>query len=240
MLRYGSRRSCSSCSAPSGTRCCRRAWLAAIGKTMEQITPSRVASPLPVRDRVRRDPRHVLRAVVADRAAAGDDVRRRHATRRRGRRRLHLRANLALNYGFEWRSGHAVADQRASTRSSGSPLPGAIIGGWKRRAYGRQSEAQADDTSTSDATLTARLGACYTGAVHDVLRMMGHDASCCRRRSSRSRPGREARRSRVDGLRPHRPHEVASRVPARLVHAAVEGAARATSSCASRTTTRSR
>ena len=26
-----------------------------------------------------------------------------------------------------------------------------------------------------DATLAARLGACYTGAVHDVLRMMGHD-----------------------------------------------------------------
>ena len=25
------------------------------------------------------------------------------------------------------------------------------------------------------ATLTKRLGACYTGAVHDVLRMMGHD-----------------------------------------------------------------
>ena len=25
------------------------------------------------------------------------------------------------------------------------------------------------------ATLTERLGACYTGAVHDVLRMMGHD-----------------------------------------------------------------
>ena len=26
-----------------------------------------------------------------------------------------------------------------------------------------------------DSTLTARLAACYTGAVHDVLRMMGHD-----------------------------------------------------------------
>jgi len=26
-----------------------------------------------------------------------------------------------------------------------------------------------------DASLTARLAACYTGAVHDVLRMMGHD-----------------------------------------------------------------
>ncbi len=27
----------------------------------------------------------------------------------------------------------------------------------------------------TDAALTARLAACYTGAVHDVLRMMGHD-----------------------------------------------------------------
>src|SRR4051812_20344947 len=30
-------------------------------------------------------------------------------------------------------------------------------------------------STTTDAALTARLAACYTGAVHDVLRMMGHD-----------------------------------------------------------------
>src|SRR6478672_326669 len=30
-------------------------------------------------------------------------------------------------------------------------------------------------TIDDDATLAARLGGCYTGAVHDVLRMMGHD-----------------------------------------------------------------
>ena len=30
-------------------------------------------------------------------------------------------------------------------------------------------------TSDDDAALTERLRACYTGAVHDVLRMMGHD-----------------------------------------------------------------
>jgi 4-hydroxy-4-methyl-2-oxoglutarate aldolase len=29
--------------------------------------------------------------------------------------------------------------------------------------------------STATASLTARLGACYTGAVHDVLRLMGHE-----------------------------------------------------------------
>src|SRR6476646_4909350 len=30
-------------------------------------------------------------------------------------------------------------------------------------------------TIDADATLAARLGGCYTGAVHDVLRMLGHD-----------------------------------------------------------------
>jgi hypothetical protein len=30
-------------------------------------------------------------------------------------------------------------------------------------------------TPQDAAALTARLRACYTGAVHDVLRMMGHD-----------------------------------------------------------------
>ena len=35
---------------------------------------------------------------------------------------------------------------------------------------------QASDHSVSAATLTERLGACYTGAVHDVLRSMGHEA----------------------------------------------------------------
>ena len=30
-------------------------------------------------------------------------------------------------------------------------------------------------TRTARPTLTERLAACYTGAVHDVLRMMGHD-----------------------------------------------------------------
>ena len=30
-------------------------------------------------------------------------------------------------------------------------------------------------TIVNDAALTERLRACYTGAVHDVLRMMGHD-----------------------------------------------------------------
>ena len=88
--------------------------------------------------------------------------------------------------------------------------------------------------------LTDRLAACYTGAVHDVLRMMGHENIVLPPAIKAIAPGTQARRAGVDGLRPHRPHEDAARDAARLVHAAREGAVAATWSSASRTTTRSR
>ena len=81
---------------------------------------------------------------------------------------------------------------------------------------------------------------CYTGAVHDVLRMMGHDNIVLPPDDQGDRAGHAARRAGVDGVGPHRPHEVAPRDASRLVHAARESARPATSSSASPTTTKSR
>ena len=90
------------------------------------------------------------------------------------------------------------------------------------------------------ADLTERLARCYTGAVHDVLRMMGHDNIVLPPAIKAIAPGTRLAGPGVDRLRPHRPHEVAPRDAARLVHAARAARRRATSSCASPTTTRSR
>ena len=55
--------------------------------------------------------------------------------------------------------------------------------------------------------LNERLAACYTGAVHDVLRMMGHERVVLPHDHQAARPDAQARRAGVDGLGPHRPHE---------------------------------
>ena len=69
-------------------------------------------------------------------------------------------ATLALNYGFEAR-GITLWLINAGYVVVGLVIAGAIIGGWRK---------QAKPTTDADATLTERLAACYTGAVHDVLR----------------------------------------------------------------------
>ena len=213
-------------------------WLAAIGKTMEQIDrrAGRLAAAL--RDRLRRDPGDVLRAVMADRAAAGDDARRGHAIRRRGCgrvRRRESRAELRLRVALR----DTVADQRRvrGRRPGALPGPSSAAGSAAREAVQADGNAM---TSTTTPHWLRGLRACYTGAVHDVLRMMGHDRIALPPAIKSIAAGVRLAGPGVDGRRPYRPHEDAPRMPARLVHAAVEGAARSTSSCASRTTTRSR
>ena len=44
-----------------------------------------------------------------------------------------------------------------------------------KAAGGTADRGGAADRAADDATLTARLARLYTGAVHDVLRAMGHD-----------------------------------------------------------------
>ena len=107
-------------------------WLAAIGKTMEQITAEQGGSPLP----------YVIGfvAILVMCYALSWLIERLQATTLAGGLQLgaavaagFIAANLALNYGFEWRSvtlwlingAYAVV---------GLAIAGAIIGGWKRRA----------------------------------------------------------------------------------------------------------
>ena len=56
-------------------------------------------------------------------------------------------------------------------------------------------------------TLTERLAACYTGAVHDVLRMMGHEQHRAAAGDQGHRAGHAARRSGVDRVGAHRSHQ---------------------------------
>ena len=98
----------------------------------------------------------------------GDTTAAGGAKRRRPRRARLVAANIALNYGFEVRgvtlwlinSGYVLVglSSRAQSSAAGAGRP--------------EGSAGAEWTTP---TLTQRLAACYTGAVHDVLRMMGHD-----------------------------------------------------------------
>jgi surface polysaccharide O-acyltransferase-like enzyme len=107
-------------------------WLAAIGKTMEQLTAEQGGSPLP----------YVIGfvAILVMCYALSWLIERLQATTLAGGLRVgvcvaacFVAANLALNYGFEWRpislwlinGAYAVV---------GLAIAGAIIGGWKRRA----------------------------------------------------------------------------------------------------------
>src|SRR6185312_10661094 len=110
----------------------------------------------------------VLHARVADAPIAGGHAGSRLAPRRDHRDRLHRRdagAQLRLRGAL----GHAVADQLGICHRR----PGTRRRDHRRLEARRVTVAQAP-TNDTDA-LTARLRACYTGAVHDVLRSMGID-----------------------------------------------------------------
>ena len=90
------------------------------------------------------------------------------------------------------------------------------------------------------ATLTERLARCYTGAVHDVLRMMGHENIVLPPAIKAIAPGTKLAGPVWTVVRAHRSHEDAARDAARLVHAAREGACRPRRRLPAATTTRSR
>jgi hypothetical protein len=107
-------------------------WLAAIGKTMEQMATDQGGSPIP----------YVIgfAAIVVMCYTLAWLIERLQATTLAGGMGLgvvialgFISANLALNYGFEWRSVTLwVINSVYATVGLG--VAGAIIGGWKRRA----------------------------------------------------------------------------------------------------------
>jgi len=106
-------------------------WLAAIGKTMDQITGEQGGSPLP----------YVIGfiAILVMCYSLAWLIERLQATTFAGGMRLgamvatgFVAANLALNYGFEWRPV-ALWLINGVYAIVGLTLAGAIIGGWKRR-----------------------------------------------------------------------------------------------------------
>ena len=106
-------------------------WLAAIGKTIEQMAVEPGGSPLP----------YVIgfAAILVMCYTLGWLIERMQAATFAGGMTLgaavgvgFVAANLALNYGFEWRSiGLWLIN--AVYASVGLAIAGAIIGGWKRR-----------------------------------------------------------------------------------------------------------
>jgi surface polysaccharide O-acyltransferase-like enzyme len=106
-------------------------WLAAIGKTMEQISGEQAGSPLP----------YVIgfAGILVMCYTLSWLIERLHATTLAGGMRLgaivgigFVSANLALNYGFEWRPV-TLWMINAVYAIVGLAIAGAIIGGWKRR-----------------------------------------------------------------------------------------------------------
>ena len=80
-------------------------------------------------------------------------------------------------------------------------------------------------------SLTERLAQCYTGAVHDVLRMMGHDNIVLPSTIKAIAPGTKLA-GPVWTVSGHlRPDQVARRNAPRLVHAPRQGAGRARRRC---------
>jgi uncharacterized protein DUF1761 len=106
-------------------------WLAAIGKTTEQMATQAGGSPLP----------YIIgfAAILVMCYTLGWLIERMRAATFAGGMALgaavgvgFVAANLALNYGFEWRSiGLWLIN--AVYASVGLASAGAIIGGWKRR-----------------------------------------------------------------------------------------------------------
>ena len=107
-------------------------WLAAIGKTLEQMATDQGGSPLP----------YIIGflAIVAMCYTLAWLIERLQATTFVGGMGLgilvalgFISANLALNYGFEWRSV-TLWVINAVYATVGLAVAGAIIGGWKRPA----------------------------------------------------------------------------------------------------------
>ena len=105
-------------------------WLAAIGKTMEQMTSDQAGSPLP----------YIIGfvAILVMCYTLAWLIERLQATTFAGGMGLgaaiaagFISANLALNYGFEWRAV-TLWVINAVYAIVGLAIAGAIIGGWKR------------------------------------------------------------------------------------------------------------
>ena len=107
-------------------------WLAAIGKTTQQMAADQGGSPLPF----------VIGfvAIVVMCYTLAWLIERLHVTTLAGGMGLgvlialgFIAANLALNYGFEWRN-MTLWVINVVYATVGLAVTGAIIGGWKRRA----------------------------------------------------------------------------------------------------------
>ena len=107
-------------------------WSAAVGKTMDAISRETGGSPLPYAIG--------FVAILVMCYALSWMIERMQGTTFVGGLRLgatigalFIAANLALNYGFEWRP-LALWFINAAYAIVGLAIAGAIIGGWKRRA----------------------------------------------------------------------------------------------------------
>ena len=164
---------------------------------------------------------HVMSLVQQMRG--GRDYERNFGTRMRGTGRLRRPDRKAV------RARHAQAGPQPAPRRRSTRRGFARRAATKpRESCSRRSHAHPDPAAGR--VLHRRRA---RRAAHDGVR--SHRAAA---RDQGDRARHPARGSGVDRVRPHRPHEIARRDAARLVHAAGEGARRATSSSASRTTTR--
>ena len=209
-----------------------RAWMAGIGKTKVQLVAEhrQLAAALHRRARRRRSSSRTRSPGSCPKLGAA--VGRRAARRRAPCSALALiGTTLAQNYGFEARTV-SLWLINAGYMVVGMAIMGAIVGHW-RKARRDATETDARPDRTPRALLHRRRA---RRAADDGTRQ--HRAAA--RDQGRSRPARRLAGPGVDGLRAHRPHEVAARDAARLVHAAREGAGRPRRRLPAATTTRSR
>ncbi len=221
-----------------------RAWMAGIGKTMYQLMKENrslaaalhrgsLATGLVIATRSRGSLPEVGAASAAGGANTGAPLAL-ALDRHDARAQLRIRGAAAV----------AVAHQRrlhvrGHGRHGGHRRP-LEAGNVTRPAVGDVTPPSRRSGKPSMPDLTQRLAACYTGAVHDVLRMMGHDNIVLPPEIKAIAPGTRLAGPVWTVVGAHRPHEDAARNAARLVHAAAPGRRRDTSSSASPTTTRSR
>ena len=235
MSRYGSPASSSSCWAPAGTRCWGRPGWRGSARRKRSSWPSIGHSPLPYIIAL------VAALVIAYTIAwllpkLGPPSAGSGAATGAALALALIGTTLATNYGFEARPLSLWLHQRR--------LHGGRHGhhGRHRRPLEEEGVTRRRRTGASPMPdLTRRLARCYTGAVHDVLRMMGHDDIVLP-------PGDQGHRARAPGspvrCGPSSGHidrtKIAARDAARLVHAARARRRPVTSSSASPTITRSR